>query len=172
MKKTIFAIAIVSSMFLLALPTSSHAQTYESGDKNLNLGLGLGGGLGLPISASFDFLSFSDAISAGIYVGYASTKTATFGGDIKYTYIIAGVRSAYHFDIDVENLDLYAGVLLGYNKASVSYSNSSIPVVGAAGGVAWSVFGGARYYLTDNVAAFAELGYGISYGNIGVSFKF
>ena len=31
---------------------------------------------------------------------------------------------------------------------------------------------GARYYLSDNFAAVLELGYGVAYANIGVSYRF
>ena len=39
-------------------------------------------------------------------------------------------------------------------------------------GINWSLFLGARYFFTENVGAFAELGYGISNLNLGVTFKF
>jgi hypothetical protein len=36
----------------------------------------------------------------------------------------------------------------------------------------WSWFVGGRYYFTDNFAAMLELGYGATYGNIGIAYKF
>jgi hypothetical protein len=41
----------------------------------------------------------------------------------------------------------------------------------SSGGLVWSWFVGGRYYFNDNLAAMAELGYGIAYLNIGVAFK-
>jgi hypothetical protein len=35
-----------------------------------------------------------------------------------------------------------------------------------------SLFAGMKYYFTDNVGAFLELGYGVSWATVGASFKF
>jgi hypothetical protein len=41
----------------------------------------------------------------------------------------------------------------------------------AGGGFTYNVFVGGRYYFTDNIGAFAELGYGISILNLGLCVK-
>jgi hypothetical protein len=38
--------------------------------------------------------------------------------------------------------------------------------------VAYSLFAGARYFLSDNFGVMAELGYGIAYLSLGASLKF
>ena len=35
----------------------------------------------------------------------------------------------------------------------------------------YNVFIGARYFFTDKIGAFAELGYGISYTTLGATFR-
>jgi hypothetical protein len=194
MKKMTTRIFLTGAAMLVTVLTSMNtvkAQAYEKGAKQINLGVGfgspIGSGLGTatssipPISASFEY-GVTDNISAGGYVGYTgSTYTTTFpfgGGDFKssYTYTIVGVRGSYHFATS-KVLDPYAGVMLGYNIASVSveypasWNLPKIPPI-AASGVAYSVHLGARYMFTDNIGAFAELGYGIAYINVGLALKF
>ena len=48
----------------------------------------------------------------------------------------------------------------GDQFASVSY------------GLGTQAFVGSRYFFNDNIAAFAELGYGLAYLNIGGTYKF
>lgn len=154
----------------------TQAQSFEKGQQNFQLGVGLGstfmvsGGSGTPpISASYEF-GITDKISLGAFAGYATQKIDLGIANWKYNYILAAAKGAYHFDFGVEKLDPYAGVLLGYNIASVSTS-SNLPGA-SAGGVLWGAHAGARYYLTPAIGVFGELGYGISWLNVGVSFKF
>ncbi len=129
--------------------------------------------IGLPIGLSADY-GITDNISLGAYAGYAST-TEEFGGfgKWKYTYIIVGARGAYHFQL-ADKFDTYAGVLLGYNAASVTWDGSSAfsGISPTAGGLAWSGFLGGRYRFSESIGAFAELGYGIAIVQAGINFKF
>ena len=156
--------------------SASFSQTFEKGDKLLNLGVGLGsqfmasGAKGTPpVGVSLEF-GVSDKISVGAYGGYAGAKVETMVGDWKYNYIIVGGRGSYHFDFGVENLDPYAGVMLGYNIASVS-TDTNLPTA-SAGGFLWGAHAGARYFFSPKVGAFAEVGYGIAWLNVGLAFKF
>lgn len=133
-------------------------------------------------------------VSLGAYIGYKSYKwedtyeTYNFstGNYInvtatdKWSYTIVGARGAYHFPISNDKVDLYAGLMLSYNILSYSYTTNDPNYNGAldnysgsyGSGVGFSAFGGIRYYLTDNIGLNAELGYGVSYLTLGVSFKF
>ncbi|WP_017256992.1 outer membrane beta-barrel protein [Pedobacter arcticus] len=142
--------------------TSASAQVYQKGDNLLNVGIGLGGGFGTPIGASFEH-GFTDKISGGVMATYSSQDI----GGYKLKYIIAGVRASYHFDFGVEKLDPYLGAMLGYNK--VSYDSG---YTGSASGVAYSGHAGARYYFTEKIGGFAEVGYGVANLTIGAAFKF
>ena len=83
-------------------------------------------------------------------------------------------RGAYHFHgfETVPQLDPYAGLMLGYNIASYSATGGYSGPNNFGGGLGYSFFLGARWFFTDNIAAFVELGYGVSVLNAGVSFKF
>ena len=153
----------------------AHAQEYKAGDKLLNVGVGIGSTLsaaGLkstlpPIGLSFEY-GVTDKISAGAFLGYSAASQDVFGSSFKYTYIVVAAKGAYHFNFKVDKLDPYAGAIVGYNIASVSPSFPGSKLGGVIiGGVA-----GARYYLKDNISAFAEAGYGIAFLTVGASFKF
>lgn len=168
---------------LTALYTDSKAQA----GNNLNLGIGLGSTFmaagvdaGLPpLSISYEH-AFGEKISGGGFLGYAgaSTKAASIGGtwEWKYHYIMVGARASYHFNFKVPKLDPYVGLMAGYNIASVSTEKPSgyagPDIAGAkAGGAVIGGYAGARYMLGSKVGAFAELGYGIAYLTLGVTFK-
>ena len=162
--------------------------TFVKGDKVLNLGIGLGSTLysGSYYKAGFPPISVSlevgvkdgilDKGSLGIggYLGYSSHKWDYSGWGWKYTNIIVGVRGNFHYPL-VDKLDTYTGLMLGYNIAtSKEYGNA---VIGynyhaSSGGVAFAWFVGGRYYFSNNFAGMLELGYGITYLNIGVALKF
>lgn len=142
--------------------TSASAQVYQKGDNLLNLGIGLGGGFGTPIGASFEH-GFTENISGGLMATYSSQDVVGF----KLTYIIVGARASYHHDFGIENLDTYGGVMLGYNK--IGYDTGYI---GSAGGVVYSGYVGGRYYFTEKIGAFGEVGYGIANLTVGLAVKF
>lgn len=173
--KTTFRLLSLVALFMVSGIGFSSGQAYERGDKLLNVGVGVGsqfmaaGAKGTPpVGVSLEF-GASDQISIGGYAGYAGAKVETVVGDWKYNYIIVGGRGSYHFDFGVENLDPYAGVLLGYNIASVS-TDTNLPTA-SAGGFIWGAHAGARYFFSPKFGAFAEVGYGIAWLNVGVALK-
>lgn len=172
---------IVLVLCLLVVGTSFSQKVFKEGISNLNLGIGYGfagiyGDMTIPpISASFDY-GASDNVSVGGLIGYTSSEQKyTWGTDEygwKYSYIVIGVRGAYHFDLG-EKFDPYVGGLLGYNVVSVSDIGTAPYGYSASGSfMAFGFYLGGRYYVSDNLALFGELGYGVGYINAGVSFKF
>lgn len=151
---------------------------HAAGDKNLNIGIGLGstfadGDISIPpIGASFE-VGIKDNISVGGYLGYTATSFGVLGGDWKYSYTIIGARGSYHFDVlGNEKIDTYGGLMLGYNVVSVDYGNTGFTTGGAASGISYSLYVGGRYAFSDKLGAFAELGYGIAYLQLGANLKF
>lgn len=164
--------------------------TYAPGvDENMffvNAGVGFGptGGyqMGIPpITASVDFkLPISLPITVGAF-GTLSTWKFSYpliGGDLVWRNIGFGVRGHYHFNF-LENLDTYAGLSLGYVLQSLSYTggggNGDLGAYGYNGAnfFLWGGNIGARYFFTDLLGAYLELGYsGLQFASIGVSLKF
>lgn len=188
MKKLLFKISMIAALAVSQLSTTN-AQIYEEGRGQLNVGIGLGStlsGAGLsttvpPIGLSYEY-GFHEHISGGAYLGYsgASEEMTTFGGTWKwsYNYIIVGARGSWHFDfLDTDKFDPYAGILIGYNIASVSVEKPSgytgpEPASVSAGGVVVGGHLGMRYHFNEKLGAFAELGYGIAFLQLGLTAKF
>lgn len=185
-KKIIAFILVITCGAVMSIQAQN---LFSKGDKVVNVGIGLGsyyGGDGYkssipPISASFEqgivdgLLDGKGSIGVGGYLGYTANKWETTVGSssygYKYSYIIIGARGAFHYQF-VDKLDTYAGLMLGYNAVSSSAfgedSNFGSPT---ASGIGYSAFLGGRYHFSDKLAAFAEIGYGISALELGISFR-
>ncbi len=185
MKKVLlfFVVVILSLPQLLA-----QDPTFEKGDKVLNLGIGFGSawytGVGFksqipPVSASFEIGIVDNILEKGVigvggYFGYSSYKYNYGSNDYgwKYTNLFIGARGNFHYPL-ANKLDTYVGLTIGVNvvseKAFGGYTGTSF---GSYGGLRTAEFIGARYYFSDSFAAMLELGYGVSYLNLGIALKF
>lgn len=169
---------------MVAMSLKSTAQVDE-GQIDMNLGIGLltfgaTGDVGVPpVSFSLDY-AIQDDITVGGFLGYysSSQELPSFGGTyvFNYSYTIIAARGTYHYAL-IDELDTYGSVILGYivGSSSVEEPNGANPAFRPAtanvGGVAYGFSVGARYHFTDNIGAFAEIGYGISLLNIGLTYK-
>lgn len=174
MKNLVYSLGATLCLVLSGIHASAQ---YAQGQGDINLGIGFVSNYGLPISVSYDY-GITDNISIGGIFSYASTsEDLGFGGmaySWKYTYMIVGARGMYHFEL-MDNMDTYAGLLLGYNIASAEFDGDPAleAIVGnpSIGGVAWGLTAGTRYHFTEKFGAFAELGYGVSVINLGLTYK-
>lgn len=179
MKKIAF-VCFLAALFTFSFHTAE-AQTYEKGSKVLNVGLGIGGWYGgfiTPgVSASFEVGAFETGtfgvIGIGGYTGFRVAKDDLFiGGDVSYTHFVVAPRATYHFVIiPVENLDVYAAAQVILAFETINYdddffddTNSLIVYPGVVAGV--------RYYFSDSMAVFGELGYNLNYLTAGIAFDF
>jgi len=160
------------SVFVIAFfATQAQSPIFAKGDKVINLGIGLSDYATISASGEYgilDGIADKGSIGVGAFAGYGFRISGALDG-YKYSQILAGVRGSFHYPF-IDKLDTYAGLGLGlqYTHWSwdyiVKYNDSSV-------GLNSGLFLGARYYLTQNLAAFAELGYGLGYLNFGISFK-
>jgi hypothetical protein len=175
MKKQVLARFLV--VLLLAFSSSMKAQDVK-GVNFINAGIGVGtygfvGTGGLPITASFEH-GFSKNISAGLNLGFIQRK---YADDWKYTYLVFGARGSYHFNevlnVQNEKLDVYGGISLNYRHYKIKYGHDIDDYYGSASGgeVDFGIHAGGRYLFSPKVGAFAELGYGISPLELGITFK-
>ncbi len=186
MKKVTF------TLVLMTIAVLSIGQSFEKGTTVVNLGVGLGGNV-LSYSSANRQLAYSlsfekglwevgkvGVVSLGGYGGKSGYKYTGSYGSYSYTekwnYITIGVRGAFHLTaIKDEKIDLYGGIMIGHNVLSYKYEDTD-PYLDYSGGTyggstTTTQFLGCRYYFNKKTAAFAELGYGVSYLTAGVSVK-
>jgi hypothetical protein len=174
---------IVLFVFILIVPLAYSQDVYRKGTNNLGIGIGPGlagiyGTMSVPAISLGYQAGVHEKISVGGLVGYSSS---TYDGGFfanrsfewTYSYIVIGARGEYHFtDVEVENLDLYSGLTLGYTIVSVSEPSGYTGFYSAQG--SYLLYGfhvGARYYFSPTIGAFLELGYGVGYIMAGITFK-
>lgn len=173
-------------MTLLLGITTSFGQAFDIGTQVFSAGIGLGSTLGgysrtsqtpafsLQYEKGMWQAGESGVLSLGGYFGYKSDKYQSNSLTQTWNYSIFGIRSAYHYQgIDNEDLDLYGGLMISYNHRSYKSEGVYTGNIRASGGstMGFSLYLGARYYFSPSIAGFAELGYGISYLNLGLAFR-
>ena len=191
--KKFFAMAIA-----MVVAFSANAQI-QKGEKIVSVGVGLGNNVYpassyekslVPINADFEMgvvegLLGVDKLSLGVggTIGYTQAKNDYSqylpGSNIgyKFSYVNIGAKGYFHYDLDVENLDVYAALTLGYDIASAKvygdWNDFDMDMdVDAEGGLSLGVSVGARYWFLDNLAASMEVGTGLSILKLGVSYRF
>ncbi len=87
----------------------------------------------------------------------------------KYSYSLIGFNGACHYQF-IRNLDTYLGLRVGYR--TTSYKNEGVPDWNnKSSETTLSIYGGARYYMTKNIAGFVEIGNVIRKFNLGITYK-
>ncbi|MDP4207733.1 MAG: hypothetical protein Q8928_02855 [Bacteroidota bacterium] len=181
--KPLMVFCMISIMGLAVSPVK--AQAFNNGDLVLNAGLGLGyawsnGSSGSPaLSVSLEKgiqnIDNLGILSIGGIAAYKSNSVSGFGYNYSWSDFYLGARAALHFRIvEVDKLDTYAGISLGlrFYSTPVWNINNTQWDKGTGTSVFAGIYGGARYYFSNNWAAFSEIGYDISWLKLGVSYKF
>ncbi|HUB61294.1 MAG TPA: hypothetical protein VL978_11350, partial [Puia sp.] len=166
MKKLLLLVLAAACVF------TAHAQEFQKGTNIVSAGVGLGSSI-LSYSGASQSPALSLQYERGVWDvggpgvislgGYAGYKGYSFSGSDyseKWHYTVLGIRSAYHYNgLKVEKLDLYGGVMLSYNILSYSYSDIDGYNFSGSGSygstVGFSLYVGARYFFTDNLAVLA-----------------
>jgi hypothetical protein len=181
--KRLLVLVIVA---MLSLPVlRAQESTLELGDKVVGVGIGFGSSLysgayysmGMPpISVFYEQAIVDDILEKGVIgvggtMGYTSFKYRYSSWGYNLSTFFIGGSGAFHYPF-VDKLDTYAGVTLGLRFIFQNdYGDPIYDYGGSSTGFQFAGFIGARYYFTDNIAAFLQLGYGIAYVNLGISIK-
>jgi hypothetical protein len=176
-----------------ALWYNSYAPGFENNLIFINAGIGIGVyeyDMGIPpISLSADIkIPVTGPITIGpvaIFSTWKFSKLLTTGNSIidsmaprisgTFTNIGFGARFMYHFNF-MRNWDTYTGLTLGY-VAQTARVDATIGMTSGSGIEAKSffLFGvniGARYFFTDLIGVYGEIGYsGLQYVGGGLSIK-
>ncbi len=162
MKKLFVLIAFIS--FGISHSYSQN-ETFSKGTNAINLGVGVASFRSFPITASYeigiiDGILDKGTIGVGGIVGFRTYTSLGY----RYTSYNFGIRAAFHYYL-VENLDLYAGAMVGFSYFATYYGVNPNQLFPGA-------YVGARYYFSPNFGVMAEAGAGISNINGGIVFKF
>ena len=194
MKKLLFTLSLTAFM----VSDYASAQAFNSGGSYASVGYGLGigarastsvysaangykfSGFG-PASLNYEY-GINDNIGLGVNLSYSSYGATWNAGtyDYGYRYSTLGImaRAAYHFDIRNRDLDLYSGVGLGFLRYKYNWTsdepsfNESQYNVNLGTPLGYQIFAGGRYFFSDLVGAYAEVGYGITVLNAGIVLRF
>ena len=177
--------SILLSICALFISISLSAQNYAQGEMNANVGMGIASSFTgktqmPPVSASFE-IGAGNNIAVGVVGGIATTeKQVGLSSGKSYTWkhqnLFFGGRGLYYFYSNTD-INLYGGAMGGYNSVSSDFStNDDITekntVSSEAGGLAYNVFIGGRYFFSRRVGAYLEAGLGNLNLNAGLSIKF
>ncbi len=172
-----------TAVFAFVLLVSSFSFGQFSGKSSLGLLAGYGGGGltgtgAIPIAVEYNFYNYNEHVQVGLLAAYASTSEDltffTTGGKWTYTNIIGAVQGNYHFSPGAK-FDPFVGAALGYNVGSATWkwngtkpSGFSDPTV-TVGGFFYSGQAGFNYWLSQNFAVQARVGY-FPYFGAGITY--
>ncbi len=94
----------------------------------------------------------------------------------KYSDVLIGAQGNYHFKVNDNKFDPYAGLVLAYDAGSVSWNGPGEGFSAPTYGGMWlAIQGGLRYWVSPTVAISGRVGFGtLGYSGLdfGVDFKF
>lgn len=173
---------LIVGMFMTLFAIQSNAQSetcFHKGSSVINLGVGLGttlysagySGSFPPISISYEQGIANGRWGIGGYLAHTGAKYGDKSDYWKFSYTVIGARGDYHF-YTTDKLDAYGGLILGYDIVSDKWHGEGDGDEYKASGssIVFAPFVGARYYFSTHIGAFAELGYGIAWLNLGLAF--
>ena len=159
---------------LVGSPQSASAQ-FALGYTDIGAVIGLGGIGSAGIAFGGRFEKALRAAPEGLGNGVLGIQVGAdywgwSDGFYKYSYTPVGATVNYHFNLENDRIDPFLGAGLGYTILSCDYSgpggdfcpNSGIYFIGKAG---------ARYFLSSNLALYADVGAGAATLNAGAMFK-
>jgi hypothetical protein len=119
-------------------------------------------------------------ISVGGGVDYLSSEYRYYSYQRNFTALYIGARGSYHFNellkIKDKRFDVYAGLSLGFRSFTWSDNANSFyygPDSSYGSGLYLGLHIGGRYYFSNRIGAFLELGgLGSTNARVGVTFKF
>ncbi|MCL2070242.1 MAG: hypothetical protein FWH19_04575 [Treponema sp.] len=182
----ILLVFVLASASAFAFDIMQYPPTVESGDFLLNAGVGFGS-FGAtswhvkipPIAVSLEYcLDTAAPISVGGMVSFLQYGWDYLGGQESWThtFIIFAGRANWHWNFDVDWLDFYTGLSLGYQYFNAEYSGPDQLWLDRFydwnyGGFYWAGQLGARFFFSQKIGAVAEFGYPMLL-KAGITFKF
>lgn len=167
MKKRVL-LALVAVMAICGLQANAQ-NVMTKGTSLVSGGLGLSSG-SFPLYAAYDY-----GVADNLFESPdAALSLGAMGGVVFANHSIGylvGPRIAMHYHF-IPELDTYFSVMLGAYGIYTSVKVDGVTTIKQwSHDFDWGSHIGARYFFTPTVGAFAEIGYGYSIANIGLTFK-
>jgi hypothetical protein len=170
MKKLMSAFVVFAALSgaVSAIDLLQYPPTVEGGDFIIDLGAGfsapygVSGGFSLRVPPVFATVEYALPIKLPISVGGTFVFWQYGWGGNVYTQAVVAARGNWHWAFNLDWLDFYTGITMGYLYSSGNY----LPFV-------VSSQAGAHFYFTNRVGVMveAELGYLVS-AKAGLALKF
>jgi hypothetical protein len=180
----IMAILAAAASGAFAFDPKSYPPAIAGDRVLLNLGVGIGsaryGKMSIPpLTATVDIPVALGGLplSFGGIFGFTQSRWNYYGSDyLAYTVFVFGGRANYHLNFEVDKLDLYGGITLGWEIGSWSSNDNAadswLRYYGDYSGFYWGAQAGARFFFTRAIGVFGELGLGLTYAKAGLAVKF
>ncbi|MEX0602301.1 MAG: hypothetical protein WD295_03100 [Bacteroidota bacterium] len=171
-------VVLMVVVLALALPGLSLAQ-FEAGKSMAGPSLGLsflGSSVQFGLNYEYGMKMDFGMVGIGGLFRYWSYSETYFGGGWKYTDVLIGAQANYHFKMENDKLDPWAGLVLAYDVGSVSWEGQDYGYSSPThGGMFLGGHAGGRYWFSPTMAVTARFGFGtLGYSalDLGVDFKF
>jgi outer membrane protein W len=122
-------------------------------------------------------VAYNDRVGIGAWADtWSYGERMNFGGssyDWNVRYVALAATGAYHFPVrSNRKLDPFAGAGLGYYVVSTTGNGFNGPTYnGSVSRMFLSIFGGARYALSNSASGVVRVGFGSAWITLGVDFK-
>jgi len=174
MKKLTLVLLIIAIVggSTFALDLLEYPPPVTGGDILIDIGIGFGvfgaSGWNMRIPPLDAAVEYCMPIPVPISVGGSFTffQYGWNTGDHSWTYnfmIFAG-RANWHWNFDIDWLDFYTGLSMGYQSFTANYSGPDKTWASSAynwgyDGLYWAAQAGGHFYFTKNIGVMAEVGY-------------
>lgn len=167
--KKLLVLAIVALMATSVFGQASKA--YSKGQITAGGGIGLISSLGgTPIWLNAEY-GWNEEM--GISAGFGMQTYSVGSWDVSWKTVSVG--GTWHKDyLNMDNVDTYANVRLGFVFASSEWKGASNAFKGVeptVGSIFYDASVGIAYYVIPNLSVVAEVGYGLALLKIGAAYK-
>lgn len=143
-------------------------------DTGIGLSLGFYGSMKIPpLFVQAEYVLPNIPISIGGGITYWQNGYSTSYINYSYNYLAILLRGNWHWGFNLNWLDLYTGLSIGYNFFWQSYEFQSgynnNPTTYNYGGIGYGFHIGSRFYFSKKIGILVELGYPMM--KVGISFK-
>ena len=174
LKKLIGTMAVAA---IIAAPVRQAAAQLPKGYTDIGVVAGFGstGDASIALGGRFEKIikELPDLGGGTLGIGVGITRYSWSSAYYSISYLPIGATGNYHFKLANKKLDAFIGAGLGYNLITCDDKTGYIGNLGCnySSGIFFIGRAGGRYFLSDKLAAYADIGAGAAALNLGLAFK-